>query len=565
MKIDSDDISLSALLAGNFFRIPRFQRPYSWDEDNIKELWDDIDTNASEEYFIGSIVTYKEEESTYNIVDGQQRITTIMLLLSAIRDNFLSLGNKDLAEGLDQLISRNDIRTNKKKYILRTETSYPFLQENILKFEKSDIDLKPKPEEENLEIAFKTINEKIAEMLNGVTDENLNETGINNEKIHLLESLRDKIFNVKVIFIRLENEEDAYLIFETLNTRGKDLATTDLAKNHISRILQSDTEVDSTSIKWSRMLTNLNESHHDLNPDDFLYYFWNSRRPATTQKKLYVLIKGEVSPQNAAEFLNDLVMDSEYFVKLSNPKTHWNKNEIKISESLQALNIFKVTQPTAALLSIIRAYENKKIKLRVAVRALQSIENFHFLFTAVSSKRSSGGISGMYNKFAKELHESADSNQASIIITDFIEKKLKSKIPSYVEFEAKFAEIIFTNKNSKQRPLVEYILRKYSQHMDFSFTDDYSQLTIEHFHPQSKITDEWNEEIVGGMGNLCLMDAKINREMDNLDTLEKRGKLISIGYSVPQSFIDWTPWSPEHARNNLKVIAKLSYEEIWNI
>ena len=82
----------------NFFIIPRFQRPYSWQKEEVEELLNDIIEN-NDNYFIGSIVTYKSNGDFKGIVDGQQRLTTLILVLTAIKYIAISLSNNDLAEG----------------------------------------------------------------------------------------------------------------------------------------------------------------------------------------------------------------------------------------------------------------------------------------------------------------------------------------------------------------------------------------------------------------------------------------------------------------------------------
>jgi len=88
MKIESKDTDIESLLAGAYFHIPRFQRPYSWDEDNLGDFWNDVIVNKSDDYFIGSMVVYKKDKQQFGVVDGQQRLTTITILLCVIRDYF---------------------------------------------------------------------------------------------------------------------------------------------------------------------------------------------------------------------------------------------------------------------------------------------------------------------------------------------------------------------------------------------------------------------------------------------------------------------------------------------
>lgn len=83
MKIESIDQDVRTLLSSGYYIIPRFQRPYSWDKENIQEFWDDILRDKPIDYFIGSMVVFKIGSQHYALVDGQQRLTTIAMLLWA--------------------------------------------------------------------------------------------------------------------------------------------------------------------------------------------------------------------------------------------------------------------------------------------------------------------------------------------------------------------------------------------------------------------------------------------------------------------------------------------------
>ena len=451
MKIESEDIDIESLLAGRFFSIPRFQRPYSWDDENIGDLWNDVMSAKGEDYFIGSMVVYREGKQEFSVVDGQQRLTTITLLLCAIRDAFAGLGEQDLAEGIHQLVERKN-RSNKNEYVLRTETSFPYLQEKILKFGQPELEnIVELAEEQALKNASKLLVSKVASILQAVDlDPTIPDADKQGVKVQRLVNLRESVLNLKIIFVKLENEDDAYLIFETLNTRGKDLAVTDLVKNHFTKLLKSKGAVDSVKIKWSKILETVYESAADITSDAFLYHFWASRHEATPVKKLYSVLKKKVDAKNAKEYLDALVRDVEFYRAIHEPSYMWAKDEKRVAESLRAIQVFRVVQPTPALLSLVRAYKDGKIKFAKLAEAIEAIEKFHFTFTAITSSRSSGGISGMYSSFARKLFEAPDSNQAAVEIKGFIQK-LRERRPSLEEVSLGFRDVIFTNSATKQR------------------------------------------------------------------------------------------------------------------
>ena len=103
-----------------------------------------------------------------------------------------------------------------------------------------------------------------------------------------LTRIRDKILALKVIYIDLDNEDDAYLIFETLNTRGKDLTPSDLVKSHLTKLLKpTNKNVDHTKDAWNGMVELIEGSAADLTVTSYLHHYWLSRHEYVTVKKLY--------------------------------------------------------------------------------------------------------------------------------------------------------------------------------------------------------------------------------------------------------------------------------------
>lgn len=423
MKIESKDTDIESLLDGSFFHIPRFQRPYSWDDENISEFWNDLVINKGEDYFIGSMVVFKKTKQQFGVVDGQQRLTTITILLCVIRDEFKKLGNKNFAEGLHQLVERKD-RDNQSEYVLKTETSFPYFQENIQKFSEPEVETEIKAEERNLENAHKMFIKYVASAMESVDkDSTISDEEKNSLKNNKLIEIRNSVLNLNVIFVTLDNEDDAYLIFETLNTRGKDLALTDLVKNHFAKHLKAKGDVDHTKLKWQKILETIHNSSVDISSDNFIYHYWASRYESVTLKKLFPKIKKNIKKSNAKEYIDSLVSDAKIYRSIYETSYDWNKNEREVSDILWALQLFKLSQPIPAILSLVRSHREGIIKFSKLRDALLCIEKFHFVFTAVTSSRSSGGISAMYSSFARKLFESKDAQKASDEIHTLVGKK----------------------------------------------------------------------------------------------------------------------------------------------
>lgn len=562
MKIESKDTDIESLLDGSYFHIPRFQRPYSWDDENINDFWNDLITNKGDDYFIGSMVVYKRAKQSFGVVDGQQRLTTTTILLCVLRDEFHALGHKDSAEGLHQLIERKD-RDNKNEYVLKTETSFPYFQEHIQKYGEPELEIKIHSEEQNLQRAHQLFKRLVRDSIDSVDqDSTISKEDKTKVKVEKLISIRDTVLNLNLIFVVLDNEDDAYLIFETLNTRGKDLAVSDLVKNHFTKHLKAKGSVDTAKIKWEQVLETIHNSLADLSTDTFIYHYWASRYEAVPLKKLFPVIKKRIGKDTAKEYLDSLVSDAKLYRSIHEPNYEWTKNETEASRSLAALQLFKVSQPTPAVLSLTRAYKDNIIKFGKLRDALSAIEKFHFLFTAITSSRSSGGISAMYSSFARKLFECKDSQGAADEITGLIDK-LRSRRPSLDEFKVAFRELSYTNANSKQKNLVRYVLRGVSEHCGYKYPVDFEELTIEHLHPQSVITGDWDEWNVGQIGNLMLLDQKVNGKLNTKPIHDKIKHLETNGYTIPEELINVKTWTPAKAQARTDKIADMIYKSIW--
>ncbi len=394
MKIKSDDRDVRDILASGFYKIPRFQRPYSWERENVTDFWNDTIVDSDSEYFIGSMVMFKLGSNTYGIVDGQQRMTTITMILCALRNAFSQERIDDLAYGIHQLIERKDIN-NKKIFILSPESSFPYFQEYIQKFGEPEVTPEVGDEEKNIEIAFTMITSQIKAAIDAIkSDTTLGDESKQAQIKKKLISIRDRMLGLKLISVELDDEDDAYIIFETLNTRGKDLNVTDLVKNHLTKMIKKKGEVDPTKLKWEKILFIIQGSSSDINTDGFIHHYWLSKYDYVTIKKLFKSIKKSIKKEQSTAFLKELEKDAVTYREIHETKYRkWRMDENVMKQAVNAFSVFRIKQQVPMVLSVMRDYKADILKKRHAEQILRDIENFHFVFTAVTSQRSSGGIS----------------------------------------------------------------------------------------------------------------------------------------------------------------------------
>lgn len=178
--------------------------------------------------------------------------------------------------------------------------------------------------------------------------------------------------------------------------------------------------------------------------------------------------------------------------------------------------------------------DGQKLKKKHVEDAIVSVEKFHFLFTAVTSQRSSGGISGMYASLGRRLFEARDTQEAVSVIQE-LRRKLRSRVPSIEEFKALFPTIIVTENVTKQKKLVKYVLVGLDRFEKEDSTIDYDQMTIEHLAPQSLIGRiRYDDALIGQFGNLILISEELNGKLRDRPFKDKKRILQDSDYSLPK-------------------------------
>lgn len=512
MKIACFDQEIRKIFETNYYKIPRFQRPYSWDKDNIEDFWNDVIKNKIGQYFLGSMVVYVKGGYRY-LVDGQQRLTTITILLAVLRDKFIDLGFENQAKGIQKLIERPDL-DNDNQYVIQPTTSFPFFQQRIQDFVKEKNVPIPGEEEVMLKDAYEQLSSYVS------SDIAATKTPAASKK--RLETIRDALLALLIIYVEVDNEDDAYVIFETLNTRGKDLTSADLLKNYLAKLLrQKNSQNDVLSISWERIRSNIDKIDLvDVKVETFLYHYWLATKEFTTEREIFKKAKGNLKTADDARTLIESLKDcSETYLHTFSPATKkWKNEEFSIRRSLEALTALRVRQPVPMTLAVLHAYQHGDLSKKETERSLKAIEYFHFAFTALTSQRSSGGISHMYALHARELTHSTSAQHRKLAVDNLI-GKLRSRLPSESEFKLGFKKLKFSEDFPKDKRTIQYTLRLLYELENPSVVIDPSQMSIEHIEPQS--SKEMEKAQLAEVGNLWLLSNKQNGDFGNMPVARK--------------------------------------------
>lgn len=521
MNIKPYDATIKALLkSGRQFIVPRFQREYSWERNNCEEFINDV-LNSLEltknklqptPYFLGTMLFVgnflEKGDDDIQIVDGQQRITTITIIFSVISDIFREKKEDKLSEYIFEYIMTNDDNGDTIR-IIRSETSYPFFSYYIqdrLKEEKTEPTseeeiciqdtynfYKNRLEEKNLRRYFKTRNENVDNIC----------------YIDMLKAIRDQILACFFISIATDDDKQAYRIFEILNAKGKKLAYIDLIKNRVFEHLQSTEPVDYAKDKWDTLKSIINSCDvTSVGLGTYYRHYWASCYKQANTNQLYDQFLAHVQPANYKQFLADLVKNAGYYVKIIKPKREDYQNKKDKYWLVQSLNVlsnyFGIAQVRVVIMALFALEANGKISAAVFKRAIIFLENFHFAYTAIMSGKANR-LDGHYSKAARKLRAVLDKQQAQQVLDDFLYKPLGLLLPTRDQFVERFVTMTYTKQSTLSNMKCKYAINKiqcYYQNTEV-FDDN---LSIEHLEA------EMNGEVTLNIGNLIGIEGNLNSE-----------------------------------------------------
>jgi uncharacterized protein with ParB-like and HNH nuclease domain len=554
--------------------VPRFQRAYSWSKEQVKELWDDIIANiqinseediSHEEYFIGALVLVGDDKSNVlQIVDGQQRLTTITILLSVLCERFKELNKRNLADAIFKNYIEGQDDDGKNYFKLDNETPKPFFQKSIQFIDKEQSS--PQTDEE------KTLLSSYQDFYSFTSRENLAsrfriDKKVDDEKYEtLLRAVRDQVVKyLKVIFITVAEEEEAYTIFETLNARGMNLSFVDLIKNRLFKELSDTHPDDDAKTTWKniRLVISSRDSVGSL--ETFVRHWWISKYSYVGEENIYKTFKKLWTEDeiDAKEFIKELHSDSKTYIKIASPlqEDFKQQEEKSIYNSLSAFKIFNITQQRPFLLSLFKVRERRILKFDDQKEIMLFLERFHFMFNAVCSLRPSG-IEGSYSRAARELQNASDQRRAKEII-NVLKESLTTRIPDETVFIDKFKELKFYNGYTRDKKLIQYIFNKIERSKLLTNELTPENISLEHILCQSNN----DKEIIGKIGNLLPLSQELNERAKDKSVADKLSIYQQSQYYLPKEFSAEyvTSWNADEIGRRTESLANYCYNDIWGI
>ena len=398
MSFTHNDIYPIKIFLNNEYYIPNYQREYSWETDQIEEFWNDLEEtislNNNITHFFGQIVVHCDESRKKKyIIDGQQRTITSIIFLQVLKEKYHQLYKEsdntlDDANYAEMNISRDYIGTKAPFHLTLGEDSDNDCFIDIISNNNKKLKKHKKKSHSRMLNTYKFFDNKVSAILEGKADAE--------EKIDVLNTFFDTFSQrFSVLYMEATQLEEAYIIFETLNARGKDLEASDLLKNFLFGKVKNDVEL--AQKKWLTMIDNLGGA----DPTKYIRSYWNSAHGLTNERALYRKISQRIkTPKAGKELLENLETYSMIYHDVMFPdEISWyaEKELIFHLKNLKTLGASTFYPVVIAMES--RGFDEEDIAI-----VLKNIEMLYFRNNTIC-KNSSNAMERFFAQLAQDITE----------------------------------------------------------------------------------------------------------------------------------------------------------------
>ncbi|MEG4998329.1 DUF262 domain-containing protein [Microcoleus sp. B4-D4] len=546
MKADSWKISKVFSSGGEIhYVMPHFQRQYSWETREWKDLledaiaiYDEYDPDREPEHFIGSLVVINDGTrgimTAFNLVDGQQRLTTLSLIFLVLRD-IIKPTDQKLANKINKFVVNSDEEGEgdvyfkllpTKKYGDRQAYQAIILEGNYNQFTESGI---PK--------AYNYFRHEI-------------ESKVKEGELDI-----GKFFTVlqncfQLVFIELNKDENPYHIFESLNAKGKPLTQADLVRNYIAMMLPTSQQENAFTKYWEKIEELLQEKRKvgksgmgELTA--FLrHYLAMQTRNLCAESHIYARFRDYCKKLDDQEFvleIANLLKFAEYYNKLLRPETEVNQD---IQTALIRLNTFDLSTAYPFLLMLYDEYKSQNIDLEEFIESLTLLENY--LVRRYICGKQTNYLNKMFPSIWKDV-EAMKNEDEEITLPEALQKVLIAKqYPNDNDVRQSINSRQLYEKNNQKIYLVIDTINRHLSKGTGGFTVLDQNPTIEHILPQT-LSEDWKSDLGGEfqqiyrdylhtLGNLTLVTSEWNAQLSNSSFLVKKQKLAEHALRINNDY-----------------------------
>lgn len=547
-SISSQVISLGSLLSnGGIYVVPPYQRNYAWEEDQYSAFWSDISKTfvtdgGQREYFLGSLVINNAQAPQHRVIDGQQRLITTAVLISALRSHLKTDGGAERAPNVKvpALVLNKTDKDFYDTYILNSRA----VPEVARQAENDDSPLSNRLIAE----CYCFMHRRVGELLgDGRAVEEL--------AAAIMAALNERVL---VIRIDVKDEYNAFMLFETLNDRGLELSEADLLKNHLFAV--SEDRLTETQASWELMEHNLGSERLIK----FVRHHWLSTRGQIGERGLYSDIKAAIAtPDTAVRYADNLCDVSEYYAALSSSRHRiWgefpHEQQPLLREQIDAIELLR---PEQLFIVLLAALETDRSGFLALVRMLVA---FTFRYSTICSLTPSN-ILQPFVAMAREIRETG------VVDTPVLFRKYLAVLcPDDSQFQSAFSRKIVRG-NAQARYILAKINDYLSPNPSMRTEVDPFSTDLEHILPKryGAAWEAQRRDFPGGidkyiyrLGNMTLISARLNRDVGNAEFAIKKRAYAGDCLNITRKVLDADKWTADEIKNRQNWLAALA-SKIW--
>lgn len=536
--------------------IPRFQRDYSWESEHWEELWEDLEQMRENkaQHFMGYLVFQTHDGETFQVVDGQQRLITLSIVILAAIKKLKEL----VAAGKEPDANEQRIKIYQDAYIgvsdpvtLRTEPKLVLNRHNDRHFRslvRNTAIIRQRnltSTNRQLDRAFRFFDSRFQACQSGEA------------VAEILEAIE---YGLLFTIITVQDDLNAYTVFETLNARGLRLSTPDLLKNYLLSVLanepaHSEGHFADFEEQWAGLIEQLGE----LEFTNFLRNHRGMRERLVNKRDLFRVLKKDVNaPAEVFPYLDDVKKHAAVYAALQDHNDKfWSEEGGEYEDArqhLEVLNLFRIKTP----LSLMMAGYEKLPSPGDFISLLKQLAVVSIRYNVICN-RGAKEQEILYNEMTNKLMKDDYTKWRNL--TD----SLQAVYPDDASFSASFVAKAMSSAGDSKKVL--FLLRKIEQQLGGE--EPPLTLTLEHVLPASP-DDAWQErfgrnnyeDAINRLGNIALLPSKQNLGQEDFAT--KREVLGNSPYKINQHIALYEEWNMDSLQDHQKWLAKQA-RTVWKI
>lgn len=544
MLMEPANQSLSELLGNTAkYTVPRFQRDYSWEQEQWEDLWADIENLEQEGFhYMGYIVLQRKSQNYFEVIDGQQRLVTLSLLILAAMQHIQKLAEKgeDAENNKNRLEEITRLYIGSRDIVSLEVSSRLTLNRNNGRFYKDICSNFHVPQRRGITVTNRLLS-KAFEFFCG---KNMGNSG--EEIAAFINKFSSKLIFTKIV---VQDSLNAYKVFETLNARGVQLSTPDLLKNYIFSVVAQNEDVpdeilDDLDETWSTILTQLGEN----NFTDFVRYHHNSRRSFSTKRELFKSVRQLYTTRKQAhDYLSSLSDVASLYAFLSDPYDAWwrqykNGEYREATHFLEGLKLFGIRQPYMILITAFEKFTPSEF-----IKTLQYLYCLSIRYNVICGG-SANEQEKRYNNIAMKI-SNGEFKRASKIKNNSDYKYL---YPDDDAFQIAFMHYKMPSRRSSKK--IRFLLAEIESKLGHKVR--YSDTKLEHicpYNPDPQWYQDFGEganDIVDRLGNMLLLEKD---DLGRADFATKKSHYLQTHFKLPKKVAGYDDWD----------LANLNHYQSW--